>query len=65
MRAPADDIFGVPLVEMMVDDQALPSIATTCMRAIEKRGLDSVGIYRVSGMKRETERLRMHFAFGR
>ena len=36
----ADDVFGVPLVEMVTEDTSIPAIATLCMQAIEDRGAD-------------------------
>ena len=41
-------------------DDSIPAIVKLCIHAIEQKGgLDSEGIYRVSGVKSEVERLRV------
>jgi hypothetical protein len=41
-------VYGVGLEELMQDGK-VPVIVDTCIREIEKRGLEEVGIYRVAG----------------
>lgn len=42
--------FGVDLAEQMVrDDADVPPIVVKCCEAIEKYGIEAVGIYRISG----------------
>lgn len=50
----------------MAGDDGVPPIVGICIGAIERRGgLNSEGIYRISGVKSDLEKLRIHFAFGR
>ncbi|KAG6898315.1 hypothetical protein C0992_011906 [Termitomyces sp. T32_za158] len=51
VHAPARPTFGVDLAEQMVRDKVeLPPILTKCCQAIEKYGMQTQGIYRISGM---------------
>jgi hypothetical protein len=51
--------FGVPLaVQMARDGVEHPRILTKCAAAIEKHGLDNVGIYRLSGTTSRVRELR-------
>ncbi|KIK93772.1 hypothetical protein PAXRUDRAFT_828636 [Paxillus rubicundulus Ve08.2h10] len=51
--------FGVDLAEQMVrDDVEIPQILEKCCAAIEKYGLHSQGIYRISGMARKVNLLK-------
>lgn len=51
--------FGVDLAEQMARDNVeLPAILEKCCAAIEKYGLQSQGIYRISGMARKVASLK-------
>ncbi|KAG6886103.1 hypothetical protein C0993_002622 [Termitomyces sp. T159_Od127] len=51
VHTPARPTFGVDLAEQMVRDKVdLPPILTKCCQAIEKYGIQTQGIYRISGM---------------
>jgi len=51
--------FGVDLAEQMARDNVeIPSILEKCCAAIEKYGLNSQGIYRISGMARKVSLLK-------
>ncbi|KAJ2080065.1 hypothetical protein H4R24_003336 [Coemansia sp. RSA 988] len=53
--------FGVDLAKQMPDPKAVPSIVEKCLAEIELRGLEEVGIYRVSGAAADVSRLRTLF----
>ncbi|KAI8346268.1 hypothetical protein B0O80DRAFT_247066 [Mortierella sp. GBAus27b] len=54
--------FGCDLAEQLVRDEAdLPEIVIKCTEAIERFGMDTKGIYRVSGITSATNRLRAAF----
>ncbi|KAG8691730.1 hypothetical protein FRC11_011593, partial [Ceratobasidium sp. 423] len=51
--------FGIPLAHLVVrDGTEQPKVLTKCAEAIEKYGLDSVGIYRLSGTTSKVRELR-------
>ncbi|KAG6855782.1 hypothetical protein H0H87_010880 [Tephrocybe sp. NHM501043] len=51
--------FGVDLAEQMTRDRVeLPPILTKCCEAIEKYGMQTQGIYRISGMTSKVAKLR-------
>ncbi|XP_064619190.1 active breakpoint cluster region-related protein-like isoform X2 [Lineus longissimus] len=55
-------VFGVKLeTVLMREGSQFPTIVTACVAAVEKRGLDDVGIYRVSGVSSEIQRLKKLF----
>ncbi|KAG0233867.1 hypothetical protein BGW42_007074 [Actinomortierella wolfii] len=55
-------VFGVDLAEQLIRDETdLPEIVVKCTRAIEQFGMDTMGIYRVSGITSATNRLRAMF----
>lgn len=57
-------VFGVPLITLMErDKREIPLIVTKCVEAIEKYGLDSVGIYRLSGTSTHIQQLKNDFDF--
>ncbi|KAJ1680059.1 hypothetical protein EV182_000770 [Spiromyces aspiralis] len=56
---PVDPVFGVPIEKLMPDPDVVPRFFEKCLAEIEKRGLDEVGIYRVSGSASGVNRLRM------
>ncbi|KAG1151622.1 hypothetical protein G6F37_004903 [Rhizopus arrhizus] len=57
-------VFGVPLTTLMERDKhEIPLIVTKCVEAIEKYGLKSVGIYRLSGTNTHIQRLKNDFDF--
>lgn len=54
-------LFGLPLAELVARDGAVdgvPRLAAVLMAEIERRGLDEVGIYRVSGSLNHVNALR-------
>ncbi|KAF9116368.1 hypothetical protein BGX27_003051 [Mortierella sp. AM989] len=55
-------IFGCDLGEQLIRDEAdLPEVVVKCTQAIERFGMDTKGIYRVSGITSATNRLRSAF----
>lgn len=59
-------VFGVPLTTLMERDKhEIPLIVTKCVEAIEKYGLKSVGIYRLSGTNTHIQRLKNDFDFSK
>ncbi|KAG6907142.1 hypothetical protein DXG01_010361 [Tephrocybe rancida] len=59
MQAAARPTFGVDLAEQMTRDKVeLPLILTKCCQAIEKYGIETQGIYRISGMTSKVAKLR-------
>ncbi|KAG0026325.1 hypothetical protein BGZ81_006458 [Podila clonocystis] len=55
-------IFGIDLAEQLIRDETdLPEIVVKCTEAIERYGMDTQGIYRVSGVTSVTNRLRSAF----
>ncbi|KAF9942313.1 hypothetical protein BGZ65_005097, partial [Modicella reniformis] len=55
-------IFGCDLAEQLIRDEAdLPEIVVKCTEAIERFGMDTKGIYRVSGITSATNKLRAVF----
>lgn len=51
--------FGVDLTEQMIRDAVeVPRIVEKCCEAIEKYGLDLVGIYRISGTTSKIQKLK-------
>ncbi|KAJ2471732.1 hypothetical protein GGI02_002073 [Coemansia sp. RSA 2322] len=53
--------FGVDLALLMPDPKVVPVIVEKCLVEIELRGLEEVGIYRVSGAAADVSRLRQLF----
>ncbi|KAJ2796541.1 hypothetical protein H4R21_004668, partial [Coemansia helicoidea] len=53
--------FGVDLAKQMPDPKVVPAIVEKCLTEIELRGLEEVGIYRVSGTAADVSRLRNLF----
>ncbi|KAJ1959228.1 hypothetical protein GGI12_004440, partial [Dipsacomyces acuminosporus] len=53
--------FGIDLAKLMPDPKAVPTIIEKCLAEIERRGLEEVGIYRVSGAAADVSRLRQLF----
>ncbi|KAJ2235481.1 hypothetical protein IWW45_002563 [Coemansia sp. RSA 485] len=53
--------FGVDLTKIMPDPKVVPVIVEKCLTEIELRGLEEVGIYRVSGGAADVSRLRQMF----
>ena len=45
-------IFGVPLVDVETDQDNVPDVMRICIEEVEKRGLDTKGIYSVSHVVR-------------
>lgn len=58
--------FGVDLAEQMTRDNAeVPAIVIKCCEAIEKHGITSQGIYRVSGMTSKVLNLKQRLDKGK
>uniref|UniRef100_A0A914QYE7 Uncharacterized protein n=1 Tax=Panagrolaimus davidi TaxID=227884 RepID=A0A914QYE7_9BILA len=58
-------IFGVDLIVLCLAHNAeIPKIVEKCIEEIEKRGLKTVGIYRMSGSEEEIEALKNKFDGG-
>ncbi|KAJ2907528.1 hypothetical protein GGI21_003798, partial [Coemansia aciculifera] len=53
--------FGIDLALLMPDPKVVPVIVEKCLTEIELRGLEEVGIYRVSGAAADVSRLRQLF----
>ncbi|KAJ2882388.1 hypothetical protein H4R27_003475 [Coemansia aciculifera] len=53
--------FGIDLARLMPDPKVVPMIVEKCLTEIELRGLEEVGIYRVSGAAADVSRLRQLF----
>jgi len=61
-----DQVFGVDIeVQAKLEGRLIPRIVTTCVNAVEKRGLNFEGIYRISGTTSQIEKLRSLFRYGR
>ncbi|KAI9248914.1 Rho GTPase activation protein [Sporodiniella umbellata] len=57
-------VFGVSLIELMKrDQQEIPPVMIKCVEAIEKEGLDSEGIYRLSGTTVAIQQLKNDFDY--
>ena len=62
LRGTSSNIFGVPIEEVCQrEKRSIPHIVTCCVREIERRGLDELGIYRVSGLATDIAKLRKVF----
>ncbi|KAJ1928750.1 hypothetical protein FBU59_007103, partial [Linderina macrospora] len=55
--------FGIDLAKLMPDPKVVPVAVDKCLSEIERRGLEEVGIYRVSGAAADVSRLRQLFNF--
>ncbi|KAG7483949.1 hypothetical protein MATL_G00043740 [Megalops atlanticus] len=53
--------FGVPLVNVVSPDRPIPLFIDKCIRYIEATGINTEGIYRVSGNKAEMESMQRQF----
>uniref|UniRef100_A0A1A8JBB2 Rho GTPase-activating protein 35 n=1 Tax=Nothobranchius kuhntae TaxID=321403 RepID=A0A1A8JBB2_NOTKU len=53
--------FGVPLVSVVSPDRPIPLFIEKCVRFIETTGLNTEGLYRVSGNKSEMESMQKQF----
>ncbi|OLY78371.1 Rho GTPase-activating protein 23 [Smittium mucronatum] len=51
--------FGISLNLLMQDPKVIPVVLSKCISEIERRGLNEIGIYRVSGSTLEVSRLKM------
>lgn len=55
-------IFGVAIEDVCQrEKRPVPYLVSCCVREVERRGLDVVGIYRVSGLATDITRLRKAF----
>ena len=51
----SDLIFGVPLVDVETDKDKVPKVMRMCIEEVEKRGLNTKGIYSVSWSRTRIE----------
>jgi len=62
LRGTSSNIFGVPIEEVCArEKRSIPHIITCCVREVERRGLEELGIYRVSGLATDIAKLRKAF----
>ncbi|KAH9525484.1 hypothetical protein Btru_001524, partial [Bulinus truncatus] len=55
-------VFGVKISTCAKrEGKTVPSLVTACLQEVEKRGLDEVGIYRVSGVTSDLQRIKKLF----
>ncbi|XP_059141298.1 uncharacterized protein LOC131929110 [Physella acuta] len=55
-------VFGVKISSCArKEGKTVPSIVTSCLQEVEKRGLDEVGIYRVSGVTSDLQTIKKLF----
>uniref|UniRef100_A0A2C9JIA3 Rho-GAP domain-containing protein n=1 Tax=Biomphalaria glabrata TaxID=6526 RepID=A0A2C9JIA3_BIOGL len=55
-------VFGVKISTCARrEGKTVPSLVTACLQEVEKRGLDEVGIYRVSGVTSDLQRIKKLF----
>ena len=58
--------FGVDLADQLkIEGSQVPKVIVACVEAVEKRGMDVQGIYRVSGANSQTTKLREAFIHGK
>lgn len=55
-------VFGVPILAVCKREKnSIPVVVISCIKEIEKRGMDEVGIYRLSGIASEIQNLKKLF----
>ncbi|ESO07965.1 hypothetical protein HELRODRAFT_75127, partial [Helobdella robusta] len=55
-------VFGVDLTTLVkAQNTLIPAVVEMCIREIEKRGIESEGLYRVAGFHDDVEAIRMSF----
>ncbi|XP_064612092.1 active breakpoint cluster region-related protein-like isoform X2 [Liolophura sinensis] len=55
-------VFGVKITNLVKrEGRKIPTVVTACVDEIEKRGMDETGIYRVSGVTSDVQRLKKAF----
>ncbi|KAH3857559.1 hypothetical protein DPMN_100169 [Dreissena polymorpha] len=58
----SNGIFGVKIANVARrENKTVPSIVTICIEHVEKRGLDKIGIYRVSGVTSDIQQCKKLF----
>eukprot|EP01094_Clydonella_sp_ATCC50884_P000832 TRINITY_DN1061_c1_g2_i1.p1 TRINITY_DN1061_c1_g2~~TRINITY_DN1061_c1_g2_i1.p1 ORF type:complete len:516 (+),score=135.94 TRINITY_DN1061_c1_g2_i1:138-1550(+) len=58
-------VFGIPLTEVLErEGSEVPMVVARCVQDIQKRGLETEGIFRISGTKDSVQRLREAFDRG-
>ncbi len=65
--AAADRVFGVPLRQLVERERSghnVPQVVKTCIEEVASRGLDIVGIYRLSGAEKLKRSIREAFEHG-
>ncbi|XP_062262047.1 rho GTPase-activating protein 35 [Platichthys flesus] len=60
-KPPENLYFGIPLVNVVSPDRPIPLFIEKCVRFIETTGLNTEGLYRVSGNKSEMESMQRQF----
>lgn len=56
------EVFGAPIASISRRDGSLvPHIIQRCVEQVEKRGLEELGIYRISGLATDVQTLKMAF----
>uniref|UniRef100_A0A3Q3X0G6 Rho GTPase-activating protein 35 n=1 Tax=Mola mola TaxID=94237 RepID=A0A3Q3X0G6_MOLML len=63
-KPPESNYFGVPLMNVVSLDRPIPLFIEKCVRFIETTGLNTEGLYRVSGNKSEMESMQRQFEQG-
>jgi len=58
-------LFGMELEAILQEGETIPRLVQSCVNAIEERGLDVEGIYRLSGVTSQNRSLRKTFESGR
>ncbi|XP_069100463.1 active breakpoint cluster region-related protein-like isoform X2 [Pleurodeles waltl] len=62
MSSTQREVFGAPIASTSRRDGSLvPHIIQRCVEQVEKRGLEELGIYRISGLSTDVQTLKMAF----
>ncbi|KAL8574329.1 hypothetical protein ACOMHN_015860 [Nucella lapillus] len=62
VRQSGTAVFGVQIRACATrEGKTVPTIVTACVQEVEKRGLRETGIYRVSGVTSDVQRIKKHF----
>lgn len=58
--------FGVDLADQVAREGTgmVPKVVLACTAAVEKRGMERVGIYRLSGLQSKVNKLQLEFMYG-
>ncbi|XP_063060779.1 rho GTPase-activating protein 35 [Engraulis encrasicolus] len=58
---PESNYFGIPLAQVVTPERPIPLFIDKCIRYIEATGMNTEGLYRVSGNKAEMESMQRQF----